>query len=199
MASYSKTELNREHLLSQGVNLFGQYGFNGIGLKDILASVKVPKGSFYHYFESKEDYGSKVIEYYTEHSIQMLQGSLNNPQHSGFEAVRQTFANMIQMHRDDNYLHGCLVGSLGAEVSSSSELCRSSLSLAMAQFREVFVSAIERGQEDGSIRSDIEALSLSDVLLNSFEGALLRMKIEKTYQPLEQFLGLLLDKFLAAT
>jgi len=198
MPKYSKTELNRERLLSQGVELFSERGYHGIGLKDILATVKIPKGSFYHYFDSKEDYGAKVIEYYTDIVQQRLTEVFADANVPGLTALLQFYDSAIQMHRDDNYKHGCLAGNLGAEISDTSEACRIAAAHSMDITRDAFEAVITRGQQDGSIRQDIASKVLADTLLNSFEGALLRMKIDKSGKPLEQFREVMLEKFIVA-
>lgn len=179
--------------------LFGEHGFHGIGLKDILGAVKIPKGSFYHYFESKEDFGARVIEYYSEITQQQQADAFSDSAVPGLTALREFFTGVIQMHRDDGYKHGCLAGNLGAEISETSEICRSAVARALSATRSAFEGVIARGQIDGSIRQDITAAALADVLLNSFEGALLRMKIEKSAKPLEQFADIVLEKFIAAS
>ena len=184
-------------LLEEGIELFSEHGFHGIGLKDILSAVNIPKGSFYHYFESKEDYGAKVVDYYTEITQQKLAEIFADANIPGLTALHQFFDWAIQMHLDDGGKHGCLAGNLGAEISDTSEVCRKAVERSMNATRDAFAAVLRRGQKDGSIRQDIAAEALADLLLNGFEGALLRMKIEKGRAPLEQFRDIILNKFIA--
>lgn len=184
-------------LLEEGIELFSEHGFHGIGLKDILSAVNIPKGSFYHYFESKEDYGAKVVDYYTEITQQKLAEIFSDSNVPGLTALHQFFDWAIRMHLDDGGKHGCLAGNLGAEISDTSEVCRKAVERSMNVTRDAFAAVLRRGQKDGSIRQDIAAEVLADLLLNGFEGALLRMKIEKGGAPLEQFRDIILNKFIA--
>lgn len=52
----------REHLLATGEQLCLQRGFTGMGLSELLKTAEVPKGSFYHYFRSKEAFGVAMLE-----------------------------------------------------------------------------------------------------------------------------------------
>jgi TetR/AcrR family transcriptional regulator, transcriptional repressor for nem operon len=75
----AKKQLNKESLLTQGVQLLMQQGYHGTGLKEILDAVQIPKGSFYNYFTSKESYAADVIQHYIEPFIIQLESHLNNP------------------------------------------------------------------------------------------------------------------------
>jgi len=124
MANHSKTELNKMRLLNKGVKLFSKYGYHGIGLKDILGAVKIPKGSFYYYFENKEDFGARVIDYYTEITQQLLTDSFTSTNVTGLDALQQFFDMSIKMLLSTGNKHGCLATNLGAEISHTSEVCR---------------------------------------------------------------------------
>jgi TetR/AcrR family transcriptional repressor of nem operon len=58
MPKPTKKELNRENLLNQGVSMLMGQGYHGTGLQEILDAVNIPKGSFYNYFGSKENFGA---------------------------------------------------------------------------------------------------------------------------------------------
>ena len=77
MAKSIQKELNRENLLNQGVALFMEQGYHGTGLQEILDAVSVPKGSFYNYFGSKEDFGAEVIQHYIDPFIVKLSTHLS--------------------------------------------------------------------------------------------------------------------------
>ena len=103
---------------------------------------------------------------------------------------RGVFLEQIRSYHEQGR-KGCLLGNLGAELGESSEPIREALSQAMHGWRDRFERTIARGQREGTIRADIPSAALSDFLLNAFEGALIRMKIEKSTEPLEQLRSLL--------
>ena len=90
------------------------------------------------------------------------------------------------------------MGNLGAEVGASSELCREALAESMHGVQQRFAATIKRAQEQGTVRTDISADDLAEFIWNSWEGALIRMKIENSVQPLRKFCTLVLDSFLQA-
>ena len=89
MLKPTKKELNRDNLLNQGVTLLMGQGYHGTGLQEILDAVNVPKGSFYNYFGSKEDFGAEVIQHYTDPFIAQLTGHLEHPINHLFTTIGQ--------------------------------------------------------------------------------------------------------------
>src|SRR5574337_1694674 len=64
--------VTREALIRAGVELLTEKGFNSVGLEEVLRRVGVPKGSFYHYFSSKDDFGRQVLEAYAAYFARKL-------------------------------------------------------------------------------------------------------------------------------
>jgi TetR/AcrR family transcriptional regulator, transcriptional repressor for nem operon len=188
----------RTRLLDEGVaSLIGR-GYHGTGIKEVLDQVKVPKGSFYNYFESKEHFGAEVIRHYAGQFLNKLDSQLVKPKADALSGMRKCFQQMIRCFEESDQACGCLVGNLGAEVGASSELCREALAEAMHGAQHRFAEAIKRAQEQGTVRADILANDLADFIWNSWEGALIGMKIENSVEPLRKFCTMVFDNFLRA-
>jgi len=84
------------------------------------------------------------------------------------------------------------VGNLGAEVEDS-PACREALRIAFDDWRDRFASALSRAQEQGTVREDLTATEMADLLVDAWEGAVIRMKVQRTGEPLQQVLRQLLD------
>lgn len=196
MARPKRNNNNREQLLTQGVSIFINQGYHGTGIKEVLDRVKVPKGSFYNYFESKEHFGAEVIRQYAKQMIANMDTWLNEPDRDAFKALKQFFDQEIIRHEEAR--EGCLIGNLGAELGDSSELCRQAMSESLQLMQQRFVRILQKAQEQETVRKDIAAEELASILLNSYEGALLRMQIENSLEPLQQLNKLMLDDFLCA-
>ena len=105
---------------------------------------------------------------------------------------------MIRTFAEAEQICGCLLGNLGAEVGGSSVLCREALAEAMHGVQSRFARAIERAQDQGTVRTDLSADQLGEFLWNAWEGGLIRMKIENSVAPLKKLSALLFDNFLQA-
>jgi TetR/AcrR family transcriptional repressor of nem operon len=185
----------KTRLLDEGVASLIEQGYHGTGIKKVLDQVKVPKGSFYNYFESKEHFGAEVIRHYAGQFIDQLDAQLGKPKADAFLALKKCFKQIVRRFDESDQACGCLVGNLGAELGAGSELCREALAEAMHGVQGRFAQAIKRSQEQGTVRTDISADDLAEFLWNSWEGALIRMKIENSVQPLRKSCTLVLDNF----
>lgn len=178
----------KQAILDQGVALIMKNGYHGTGLNEVLAAARVPKGSFYYYFASKEDFGVQVIEHYIAPFIQELNGYFSRPDLDGLAALEEYFRSLIRELETNAYDGGCLLGNLMGEIGDTSEAARAALKAAIDRYRDVLEEGLVRAQRDGSVRTDKSARAMADLLTNAWQGALLRMKLERSVGPLHQFL-----------
>jgi len=195
MSTYSQKQSKRNNLLSQGVSLLMQQGYHGTGLKEILDAVQIPKGPFYNYFGSKENFGAEVIQHYIEPFINQLKVHLQLAEHDALGAIQNYFAELIIELEKANYKGGCLLGNLMGELGDTSDLCQKSLQSAVHRYRDLLQTGLEKAQQQGTVRTDKSAVEMADLLVNTWQGALLRMKIEKSSQPIKQCCENLLGDF----
>ena len=191
-------QLKREKLLDQGVKMLMDQGYHGTGIKEILDTVHVPKGSFYNYFASKEAFAAEAITHYIEPFIDRLTAHLQDPQIDGLTALKNYYSELISEIEQAGYKGGCLLGNLMGEIGDTSEVCRHALMTAVERYNQLQKTALERAQKQGSVRKDRSAKNMADLLANSWQGALLRMKIEKSAQPLRECCQTLLDDYFKA-
>ncbi len=109
-------------------------------------------------------------------------------------ALRKYFRAAIQACEQNRC--GCLAGNLGAEIGGSSELCRSAIADAFNGTQERFRAVLEKAQAQGKVRNDLNAGDLAAFMLDAWEGALIRMKVDASVKPLRLFCSLVLDRFL---
>lgn len=195
MLKSNKKEFNRESLLKQGVVFFMNQGYHGTGLQEILDAVNVPKGSFYNYFSSKEEFGAAVIQHYIEPFISRLSAHLEQSSSDALGAIRRYFDELIVELEENQFKGGCLLGSLMGEIGSTSDVCQQSLQSAIARYRDLLQSGLAQAQQQGSVRTDKTSAEMADLLINAWQGALLRMQIEKSSAPVKQCCQDLLNDF----
>ncbi|MGZ5624443.1 MAG: TetR family transcriptional regulator C-terminal domain-containing protein [Methylobacter sp.] len=198
MSETTKKQINRENLLNQGVALLMEQGYHGTGLKAILDAVRIPKGSFYNYFGSKEHFGAEVVQHYIEPFIKQLTGHLQQSEGDALGALQRYFDEGIAELEKADFKGGCLLGNLMGEIGDTSDLCRESLHTAVIRYRDLLQSGLEQAQQQGTVRTDKTAEDMADLLVNAWQGALLRMKIEKSSAPLKQCCRDLLGDFFKA-
>lgn len=198
MIEISQKQINRDNLLNQGVKLLMEQGYHGTGLKEILDAVKIPKGSFYNYFGSKENFGAEVIQHYIEPFIKQLDTYLEHSNGDALSALKRYYRDLIAEAEKQNFKGGCLLGNLMGEIGDTSEICQKALQSAVTRYRNIMRSALAQAQQQGTVRSDLTAEEMADLLLNTWQGALLRMKIEQSSEPLKQCCRSLLEGYFKA-
>jgi len=195
MARITDKQETRNRLLDRGVQLLTEQGYHGTGLQDLLEGMGVPKGSFYNYFENKEAFGAEAIGHYIEPFIQRLRYYLDQPDLGGREALEAYFGELIAELQYRQFQGGCLLGNLLGEIGDTSPICREALSRAFHRYRDQLAEGIGRGQREGTYRRDKTAVELADRLADAWQGALLRMKVEQSVQPLEACCKSLLGEY----
>ncbi|MGR8998169.1 MAG: TetR family transcriptional regulator C-terminal domain-containing protein [Gammaproteobacteria bacterium] len=198
MPKITQKQINKESLLNQGVMLLMQQGYHGTGLKEILDAVQIPKGSFYNYFGSKENFAAEVIQHYIEPFIQQLNTHLLSPENDALSALQCYFNELITELEKAEFKGGCLLGNLMGEIGDSSELCQQSLQSAVHRYRDLLQEGLLKAQHEGTVRTDKSADDMADLLVNMWQGALLRMKIDQSSIPLKQCCQNLLGDFFKA-
>ncbi len=199
MARIRRSEKTRELLLKEGINLLSEHGYHGTGLKLILDTVNVPKGSFYNYFSSKEHFVAEILNTYAHQLLVKFDAHIAQSSLSPIALLEQVYDFMVDSFEQESHLKGCLLGNMAAEIGGHSELCRESMRATVAEWKKRMVSIIEMAQAQGQIRTDIEAAQLADLLWCTWEGALLKMKIESSTDTVRQTLHLLLRQLLVPT
>jgi TetR/AcrR family transcriptional repressor of nem operon len=198
MERINQKQINRENLLNHGVGLLMQQGYHGTGLKEILDAVQIPKGSFYNYFGSKENFAAETIEHYIVPYIAQLQSYLAQSEGNALGGLeRYLQESIIDLERTE-FKGGCLLGNLIGEMGETSEVCRVALQSSLNRYRDVWELGLSRAQNEGTIRADKSARELADLWVNAWQGALLRMKVEQSVDPLKQCYHELLGSFFKA-
>lgn len=198
MSKLQPKQIKKEKLLDQGVSLLLEKGYHATGLKEILDTVQIPKGSFYTYFNSKEQFAAEAISHYIEPFIMRLSVHLHNPQLDGLAALKLYYSELIDEVAQSGFKGGCLLGNLMGEIGDTSPLCQKALLDAVERYSDLQKQALERGQQQGQVRLDRSAKTMADLMLNGWQGALLRMKVDQSVQPLKAVCQDLLDDYFKA-
>jgi TetR/AcrR family transcriptional repressor of nem operon len=198
MERINQKQINRENLLNQGVSLLMQQGYHGTGIKEILDAVQIPKGSFYNYFGNKENFAAEIIEHYIVPYLEQLQSYLAQSEGNALAALERYLQESIVELERTEFKGGCLLGNLIGELGETSEVCRVVLQSSLNRYRDVWELGLSRAQSEGTIRTDKSARELADLWVNAWQGALLRMKVEQSVDPLKQCFHELLGSFFKA-
>ncbi|MEM8497605.1 MAG: TetR family transcriptional regulator C-terminal domain-containing protein [Pseudomonadota bacterium] len=187
----SKREEKKERLLQLGLAVMQERGYNGTGVKDIVEAAKVPKGSFYTYFHSKESFAVEAIECVAEQNYQAAALLLNHQNKPPLERLNDFFKENAIDACDSEFRIGCFMGNMCQEMADSSELIRLAVKSALGKMTGLIAEVLDEAAEKGDVVLVQDAPSTAQFLLNAWQGALLRMKAEKAETPIDAFLTMM--------
>ncbi|MCB1042796.1 MAG: TetR family transcriptional regulator C-terminal domain-containing protein [Acidobacteria bacterium] len=176
-------------LIETGLEIMREKGFNNTGLSEVLSEAGVPKGSFYHFFKSKEDFGEQILEHYARANLAMTEATLTQAGVSPLQRMRAFFESAIDMCACNDYSGGCLIGNLTQELADQNPKMSGILERKWAQQRMLFQANLEEAQREGELSPALSPGDLADFLINAWQGAMMRMKLTHSDIPLRQFLA----------
>jgi TetR/AcrR family transcriptional repressor of nem operon len=175
----------RDHILEVGQRIMAGKGFSAVGLNEILAAANVPKGSFYHYFGSKDAYGEALLDtYFTAYHAEM-DALLTRTDVTAAASLLQYFESWQANQSFLDCQGKCLAVKLAAEVVDLSEAMRLAMRQGTSGIITRTASALERGVADGSLKFDGSAMEMSGILYQQWLGASLMVKITRTTTPFD--------------
>lgn len=182
----------RETLCRAGVAALTEKGFSATGIDEILKSVGVPKGSFYHFFASKEAYGSELITLYARYFVRKLDRFLLDESLTPLKRI-EAFCEEAErgMQRFD-FRRGCLVGNLGQEMGALPESFQAQLTDVLLDWQARFERCLEEAKAAGEISRDADCARWAAFFWIGWEGAVLRAKLERNREPLRVFADMFL-------
>ena len=184
----------RQHLLATGLRVLHERGFNGCGVAEIVTAAQVPKGTFYAHFDSKERFGADVLGRYWEDRASRAQAILSDESKTPLTRLRAYFAEKTQPRPTPS--KGCMIGNFAAELSVQSKLVRDRLGAVMAAWTRMLATCIREAQAAGELTSQDDPDTTAAFLIDAFEGAVLRTKIDQDPAALRRFEHIVFSRIL---
>lgn len=166
----------KQQIIDSGYALISQKGFTHVGLSQILKVANVPKGSFYHYFSSKEQFGEAIIQQYFQDYLYSVQTLFNNSDQDGYHRLMGYWQQWKDAQTNQQRPQQCLVVKLSAEVADLSETMRLALKKGANEVIKHITVCIQAGIEDGSIQP-MDPFSTAEMLYQMWLGASLLNKL----------------------
>jgi TetR/AcrR family transcriptional regulator, transcriptional repressor for nem operon len=177
----------RDRILEAGLKVMVRKGYGGAGVREIVAEAPVPQGSFTNHFRSKEEFAREVLDLYFDHTKRAVADALEDTRLKPRERLRRYLDIITGRLASAGFSRGCLIGDFSLEAAPQSEMLRRRLSEIFAEWRAPFAACIAEGQAAGEIARTFAPEELAEFLLSSWEGAILRAKVECNGEPLERF------------
>lgn len=179
------TSAVRANILANGQRIMAGKGFSAVGLNEILAAAKVPKGSFYHYFGSKDAFGEALLEDYFEAYLAELDTTLATPGDTMAGRLMNYWQGWVHTQSFDDCQGKCLAVKLGAEVADLSEAMRLSMKRGTAAIVSRLEDALEAGVKEASLAMEGTPHEVAQNLYQLWLGASVMAKITRNTEPFE--------------
>jgi TetR/AcrR family transcriptional repressor of nem operon len=184
---------HRDDIISAGLRVMFRAGYNGSSVRDIVAEAGVPQGSFTNHFRSKEGFAEAVLNRYFAHVQGLVREALEDTSLTPRMRLKRYLDIITTRLKADHWTRGCLIGDLSLEASAQSETLRKRLAAIYEEWRAPFAACIAEAQAAGEIAATFDPTDLAEFLLASWQGAILRMKVERGPAPLERFKRIVFD------
>jgi len=184
---------NKADIIAEGATLIRKKGYHHIGVNDILKACEIPKGSFYNFFVSKEDFATKALRFYANDYMDHMQRYLVEGKGSAIDRIEKFYLSRIEKQVRDGLNGGCLLHNLSTEVGGQSEEIANTAKQCFAEWMMVLSATIRQAQAEGSLDSSIDALSIAQSIQSGYFGALSHMKMMRSRAVLDAWLSTTLD------
>jgi TetR/AcrR family transcriptional regulator, transcriptional repressor for nem operon len=177
----------RERILDAGLKVMFRKGYIGAGVRDIVAEAPAPQGSFTNHFRSKEEFAREVLDRYFDDLKGVVTAALQDSSRTPRQRLKHYLDIITDRLAKAEFSRGCLIGDFSLEAAPQSEMLRARLANIFIEWRTPFSACIAEGQATGEIPATFAPEELAEFLLSSWEGAILRMKVERTADALNRF------------
>ena len=183
----------RDQILRAGLPVMFRSGYHGASVRDICAAARAPQGSFTNHFRSKEAFAVEVLDRYFDYLKGLVRDALNDETLTPRQRLKRYLDVITDKLERDRWMVGCLIGDFSLQATSHSQLLRKRLDAIFREWRGMFGACIAAAQSAGEIESRFEATELAEFLLASWEGAILRMKVERSPAALDRFKAIVFE------
>jgi len=182
----------RAAILKAGEELMLRKGYHGTGIQEIVDIAGVPKGSFYNYFKSKEDFALATMEHSSRDHINGFEDALMSELQSPRQRIIDQYTSMAATYDESrNYTTGCFVGNLCQELADTNTAVAEKAEYLFRDYTAPLARCIRSAQDAGEVNRGADSDRLAEAIFNSWEGAILRMKSSRNILPLNAFLDML--------
>ncbi len=192
-----KRKIFREDILKVGQELMFTYGYNATGIKQITEAIEIPKGSFYNHFENKEAFALEMLQNYCNRGVLLHKNSLINTGDSPVARLKNMYLKIISNYKEHlEFKKGCIMSNFSTELSDINEKFRVLLDTQFKEIETLIGGVLKEAQEKKEINPNLDIKTTSSFILNSWHGAIVRMKTTANQKPLDDFVNLIFNNIL---
>jgi TetR/AcrR family transcriptional repressor of nem operon len=187
----------RDQLIESAVDVFHTRGFNGCSVQDIVDAARVPKGSFYNHFASKEALAIEVVHAYSRlvgaYVAEAGASDIFTGDGTPLERIRRYFEAVIDQNVSCGVRKGCLLGNFATELAPHSTDIANAVTEALDNWSTAVSTVLTQAQEAGQLAQGVDVEALGRYLVDGYEGAATRAKLIGDRAPMDEFIRTTFD------
>ncbi len=188
-----KRDLSRARLLRAGVQMLCEQSYASMGVDHVLAKAGLSKGSFYHFYPSKQAFGLELIAQYAEYCNRKLDRYFSNPAQPALARLQAYADDAIAGIQKYAFRRGCLVGNLSQEFAGSVEPFHAELNAAIQGWEDRVAGLLNHARSAGEISKDTDESCVARIFWSGWQGALNRARMARQADPFRQFIAYFMD------
>ena len=179
----------RDLILAKGADVMTRRGYHGTGVQEIVQAAGIPKGSFYHYFASKEDFALQALEFVYQPRLARYAEALGNAALSPRARILGYYCDLREhFSRQEKAQYHCFIGSLSFEMAELLPAIGEQVESIQQASVEILQRCLEQAQQAGELSADEDCGNLAVFISNAWQGVLARLKVGGNLNVLEAFI-----------
>jgi TetR/AcrR family transcriptional regulator, transcriptional repressor for nem operon len=186
----------RDDIIRVGLEILGEKGFNSCGIDAVLKSAKIPKGSFYYYFPSKEEFGLAVLDLFAVQAKAHAESYLQDKSLTPMARLRRYLQEVATEIEVDGCARGCFLGNMTQEMAGQNDRFRVKLNEIWDGWKRIIADCLREAKAAKELKRDSNVDLLAEFIIIGLEGGMLRSKVSKTALPMKDMAEILFDRVL---
>ncbi len=186
----------RDDIIRVGLEILGEKGFNSCGIDAVLKSAKIPKGSFYYYFPSKEEFGLAVLDLFAVQAKAHAESYLQDKTFTPMARLRRYLTDVAASIEVEGCTRGCFLGNMTQEMAGQNDRFRVKLNEIWDGWKRIIADCLREAKAAKELKRDADADLLAEFIIVGIEGGMLRAKVSKTALPMKDMAAILFERVL---
>jgi TetR/AcrR family transcriptional repressor of nem operon len=179
----TKGGITKDKIVDETIRLFNLQGIESTSINDIIAAIKMTKGSLYFHFQSKGDLTNAVLAKAKTEFAGFLESALTGE--TPGEKLDNFFKRAVEKHRKTGFVGGCLWGNVALETSDKDKRVANLVRDVFDDWIEKMRRTVKAAQANGQVRNDLSADLLARHIVMTIEGGIMLARLEKSEKRLK--------------
>ena len=186
----------RDDIIRVGLEILCDKGFNSCGIDAVLKTAKIPKGSFYYYFPSKEEFGLAVLDLYAVQAKAHTESYLQDKSLTPMTRLRRYLTDIAASIEEEGCTRGCFLGNMTQEMAGQNDRFRVKLNEIWDGWKRIIAECLREAKAAKELKRDADVNLLAEFIIVGIEGGILRSKVSKTALPMKDMASILFERVL---